>query len=154
MSEDSLMERDATTEEIQAGQQRQQILVGMQGWIHQGLEPGPGLDSGSHCSLALVEGEAGVGKSWLIEEALKARDTTESESILCCRVQCHDRQGIPFLPVLRLIKDLILQSGEDSALWKRYAHVLARVFPELRRELGEESRQSSITGSKRQDPVS
>ena len=110
------------------------------------MEPDTGSFASSHCTLSLIEGEIGLGKSWLIEEALKGTSTELEEPLLCCRVQCHERQGIPFLPILRLIKDLILQSGEESALWKRYAHVLSRVFPELALVLGEEKQQDPLPG--------
>lgn len=117
---------------------RQQILKDLKNWIHEGHDPREDSDSKSPCTLTLVKGAAGLGKSRLIHDALSADAVDTDLPLLCCRVQCHERQGIPFLPVLRLIKDLILQSGEESALWRRYAHVLARVFPELREELGED----------------
>jgi len=107
---------------------RQQILKDLKNWIHEGHDPREGSDSKSPCTLTLVKGAAGLGKSRLIHDALTTEAVDTDLPLLCCRVQCHERQGIPFLPVLRLIKDLILQSGEESALWRRYAHVLARVF--------------------------
>jgi len=144
MSEDSVMENPNSTED--QGRQRNQIIHTLRQWIHGGVEPDTGSFASSHCTLSLIEGEIGLGKSWLIEEALKGTSTELEEPLLCCRVQCHERQGIPFLPILRLIKDLILQSGEESALWKRYAHVLSRVFPELALVLGEEKQLDPLPG--------
>lgn len=144
MSEESLVE-SVGHEEILL-QPRQQILEDLRAWIHDGREPGAGSDSRSHCTLTLIEAGAGLGKSHLIHEALQPKSDSSGLPLLCCRVQCHERQGIPFLPVLRLIKDLILQNGEESALWKRYAHVLSRVFPELREELGEDVEKLPLPG--------
>ncbi|NRA74550.1 MAG: tetratricopeptide repeat protein [Planctomycetes bacterium] len=129
---------------------RQQALMRLRGWIHDRIDPEPESSrrSGTPCSLLLVSGDSGVGKTRLIEEALVSEEALAFEQtvpfdegsqqqpkILCRRVHCHERQGIPFLPVLRLVKDLIYEHGENKGLWQRYAHVLSRVFPELQAEL-------------------
>ncbi|OUU22789.1 MAG: hypothetical protein CBC13_07130 [Planctomycetia bacterium TMED53] len=145
MSDESLVQSSSVS--AAPIQDREQLLEDLRGWIHDGRELGSSPDPISRCTLALVEGSSGVGKSWLIQESISAANTGSAEApVLCCRVQCHERQGIPFLPILRLIKDLILHSGEESALWKRYAHVLARVFPELRQELGEGELKAPLPG--------
>ena len=144
MSEESLTE--STEQEATPLLPRQQILKDLKGWVFEAQELREGSDLKTPCTLTLVKGAAGLGKSRLIQDALQSDGADSELPLLCCRVQCHERQGIPFLPVLRLIKDLILQSGEESALWKRYAHVLARVFPELRQELGEEGLKMPLPG--------
>ena len=112
---------------------RQQALERLQQWIYHGQDPDPGtrVAGSTSCSLTLVSGVSGVGKTRLIEEAL-GTVPDGANATLNCRVHCHERQGIPFLPVLRLVKDLIIEHGETKGLWRRYAHVLVRVFPELK----------------------
>ncbi len=86
-------------------------------------------------SLVLLRGGSGMGKSRLFER------TQEAARELGIRVRetfCFERQGIPFLPILRLVKELIGESRDRQELWHRYAHVLTRVFPELAEDLGGE----------------
>ena len=128
---------------------RQQALSRLRGWIHDRIDPEPQSSSrtGTPCSLLLVSGPGGVGKTRLIEEALSLDESEDDRpQILCRRVHCHERQGIPFLPVLRLIKDLIFDHGEHKGLWQRYAHVLSRVFPELQAEVGGSSNLEPLQG--------
>jgi len=88
---------------------------------------------GSGVALVLVRGASGQGKSRLVEDLL---ERLGDERPLFQEVECHERQGIPFLPVLRLIKNLIVSSLAPRELWRKYAHVLTRVFPELVEQLG------------------
>ena len=126
---------------------RQEALNRLQSWIHEGLDPviEPSKRRATSCSLLLISGESGVGKTRLIEEGLAHQeDQPAGAEILSRRVHCHERQGIPFLPILRLVKDLIIDHGESAGLWQRYAHVLTRVFPEL---------QSEVAGLKNVEPL-
>ncbi len=92
-----------------------------------------GEGSETATSIVLLRGGSGMGKSRLFEK------TQEAARELGVRVRetfCFERQGIPFLPILRLVKELIGEAPERSELWNRYAHVLTRVFPELAEDLG------------------
>lgn len=86
-------------------------------------------------SLVLLGGGSGMGKTRLFDET---RAAAERLGVCVRETFCYERQGIPFLPILRLVKEMIGESGDRLALWRRYAHVLSRVFPELSAELGEE----------------
>jgi predicted ATPase len=97
--------------------------------------------------LSLIGGASGIGKTHLIEQAL-SESSSATGPILSCRVHCHERQGIPFLPVLRLVKDLIIEHGETRGLWRRYAHVLVRVFPELQQEVKGVVDQEPLAGTR------
>ncbi|MDE0959898.1 MAG: tetratricopeptide repeat protein [Planctomycetota bacterium] len=127
---------------------RQQAKTQLRDWIQQGLDPEsvPPRKGATHCSLLLISGASGIGKTRLIAEAL-SEPPEDTGSILSCRVHCHERQGIPFLPVLRLVKDLIIEHGETQGLWRRYAHVLVRVFPELQKEVEGVVDQEPLSGS-------
>ncbi|MEC9477484.1 MAG: tetratricopeptide repeat protein [Planctomycetota bacterium] len=117
---------------------RQQALQRLRDWIHGGLDPQAtaARKSSTPCSMVLVRGPSGIGKTHLIEEALRpVEEGSDHASILSRQVHCHERQGIPFLPVLRLVKDLIGEHGASNGLWQRYAHVMCRVFPELQGEV-------------------
>ncbi|MEM7261962.1 MAG: tetratricopeptide repeat protein [Planctomycetota bacterium] len=83
--------------------------------------------------LALVGGESGMGKSRLSHE-LKAEAIAAGANSK--EMFCFERQGVPFLPILRVVKDLIAESANKQALWESHASVLGRVFPEIARELG------------------
>jgi len=75
-----------------------------------------------------------MGKSILFREAQEA---ARQSGVRVREAFCYERQGIPFLPILRLVKELLEESGERRELWRRYAYVLARVFPELAGDLGD-----------------
>jgi len=75
-----------------------------------------------------------MGKSILFREAQEA---ARHSGVRVREAFCYERQGIPFLPILRLVKELLEESGDRRELWRRYAYVLARVFPELAGELGD-----------------
>ena len=125
---------------------RQRALHALRSWIQLGIDPDPGEENGAAiCSLALVSGVSGVGKTHLIEAALEV-PPEDVGSILSCQVNCHERQGIPFLPILRLVKDLIIEHGETRGLWRRYAHVLVRVFPELQSEVERGQQREPLSG--------
>ena len=128
---------------------RQQALKQLKDWIRDGIDPERETSKrvGTPCSLLLISGNSGVGKTHLIEEALRPDESAEEEvSILCRRVHCHERQGIPFLPILRLVKDLIIDHGASTGLWQRYAHVMSRVFPELQSEVAGLPQLESLQG--------
>jgi len=91
-------------------------------------------DGEATTSLVLLQGSSGMGKSRLSE---RTREAAEEMGVRVRETFCYERQGIPFLPLLRLVKELISESADQRALWSRYAHVLGRVFPELANELGE-----------------
>ncbi|MFQ5654369.1 MAG: tetratricopeptide repeat protein, partial [Planctomycetota bacterium] len=97
---------------------------------------GPGRDGEDHGStpLLLIRGKSGMGKSRLIEEA---RSVARESGIRVKEIFCYERQGVPFLPILRLVKELILESPSEEQLWKKYSYVLSRVYPELASQLGE-----------------
>lgn len=128
---------------------RQQALTRLREWIQIGLDPDPDTPrkGATSCSLALIGGASGIGKTHLIEQAL-SESSSATGPILSCRVHCHERQGIPFLPVLRLVKDLIIEHGETRGLWRRYAHVLVRVFPELQQEVKGVVDQEPLAGTR------
>lgn len=105
--------------------------------ISRSLRPGlpsdrPG-ESPLATSLVLLRGGSGMGKSLIFREA---QHRSRELGIRVRETFCYERQGIPFLPILRLVKELIEESGERQELWRRYAYVLARVFPELTEDLG------------------
>lgn len=84
--------------------------------------------------LALVSGHSGIGKSRLLEEA---KEVARTSGVHVKEVFCYERQGIPFLPVLRVVKELLAEAPEPRHLWEPYAPVLTRVYPELAGQLGE-----------------
>lgn len=89
---------------------------------HPGLRP-----------LALVGGASGMGKSRLSKElrTIAADGGAQVEEVFC-----FERQGVPFLPILRVVKKLISNSPSRVTVWEKYSAVLGRVFPELAAELG------------------
>ncbi|MEM7166425.1 MAG: tetratricopeptide repeat protein [Planctomycetota bacterium] len=84
--------------------------------------------------LALVSGHSGIGKSRLLEEA---KEVARGSGVHVKEVFCYERQGIPFLPVLRVVKELLAETNDPRHLWEPYAPVLTRVYPELAGDLGE-----------------
>ncbi|MEE8143567.1 MAG: tetratricopeptide repeat protein, partial [Planctomycetota bacterium] len=93
--------------------------------------------------LVLIQGRSGMGKSRLIAEV---RSEALSSGIRVKEIFCYERQGIPFLPVLRLVKELLLESGSRDRLWRRYSSVLTRVYPELAAELGDAAEITELPG--------
>ena len=85
-------------------------------------------------SIACVQGGGGTGKSRLLGEV---RSFAMRREIKVKEVYCHERQGIPFLPILRVVKELIAESVERKRLWQKHGVVLSRVFPEIAAELGD-----------------
>lgn len=93
--------------------------------------------------IALVRGASGMGKSRLLSEA---KSIAIASGFLVKEVFCYERQGVPLLPVLRIVKELLHESSEREQLWESYSPVLARLFPELGAELGLPSRPMVLTG--------
>lgn len=128
-------------ESLPADHDRNQILEEIEALTRGALLPEEGRENG--VALVLVKGASGQGKSRLIEDLLH-RLGEERPNFQ--EVECHERQGIPFLPVLRLIKNLIVSSVAPQDLWRKYAHVLTRVFPELVVVMGESSDADPLPG--------
>lgn len=85
-------------------------------------------------TFALVAGRSGMGKSRLLQEV---KSVAQGSGVRVKEVFCYERQGIPLLPVLRVVKELLVESSQSQQLWDQYAPVLSRVYPELAQELGE-----------------
>ncbi len=94
-------------------------------------------------SLVFVQGRSGMGKSRLLREL--ATEAYKS-GVRVKEIYCYERQGVPFLPALRMVKELVSESATRQPLWQKYARVLSRVFPELARELGEARTSSELPG--------
>lgn len=84
-------------------------------------------------SLVVVGGSSGMGKSHLVQQV---KTVAQGTGVRVKEVFCYERQGIPFLPILRVVKELLTESQEAASLWSQYSHVLARVYPELTAQLG------------------
>ncbi|MGE3167123.1 MAG: tetratricopeptide repeat protein [Planctomycetota bacterium] len=84
--------------------------------------------------VVLVGGSSGMGKTRILQEATRQ---ARAWGLQVKEVFCYERQGIPFLPILRLVKDLLVESPQRGQLWDRYSHILSRVYPELVGEVGE-----------------
>ncbi|MCI0652032.1 MAG: tetratricopeptide repeat protein [Planctomycetes bacterium] len=93
--------------------------------------------------IVLVQGRSGMGKSRLLE---KIATTAAGAGVSVKELFCYERQSVPFLPVLRAVKEVIAESTSREPLWRKYARVLARVFPDLASELGEALSVSELSG--------
>lgn len=85
-------------------------------------------------SVVLVGGSSGMGKTRILQESIRQ---ARAWGLQVKEVFCYERQGIPFLPILRLVKELLVESPQRGRLWDRYSHILSRVYPELVGEIGE-----------------
>lgn len=105
------------------------------------VDESPG--DGNFRPIALVRGASGMGKSRLLSEA---KAEAQASGFLVKEVFCYERQGVPLLPVLRVVKELLHESTEREQLWETYSPVLARLFPELGSELGLPSKPMVLAG--------
>jgi serine/threonine protein kinase len=90
--------------------------------------------SGAAVTL-LVEGESGVGKSWLVREFTSR---VAARGALVFRGRCYERESLPYKAVDSLIDDLArylasLPEAEAAALLPEQAGVLRTLFPVLER---------------------
>jgi class 3 adenylate cyclase/tetratricopeptide (TPR) repeat protein len=86
---------------------------------------------GSH-RIGFLVGEAGVGKSRLVEETSNEAAVLGLNSLVA---RCNEGTGIPFEPFVRIMEALREQRGADGfrRLMSRDAPAVAQLLPELRR---------------------
>ncbi|HEY2512017.1 MAG TPA: protein kinase, partial [Polyangiaceae bacterium] len=89
---------------------------------------------GGKAVTLLVEGESGVGKSWLVRE-FTSRVVADSHALVL-RGRCYERESVPYKAVDSVIDDLAkflasLRDAEAAALLPEEAPLLRQLFPVL-----------------------
>ncbi|MEO6775047.1 MAG: protein kinase [Kofleriaceae bacterium] len=83
--------------------------------------------------LVLVTGPSGVGKSALIEEAIRRARLGDGASDVTWRGRCHERERVPYRAFDFVIDDLATELAGNAQLVAQIEHAgaVARVFPSL-----------------------
>jgi hypothetical protein len=87
-------------------------------------------------ATACVHGPSGIGKSDLVLQLV--RGLAARERVLVLRGRCDEREAVPYKALDQLMDELCnhlhsLPAAEADALMPRHIHMLARLFPVMRR---------------------
>jgi DNA-binding NarL/FixJ family response regulator len=102
--------------------------------------------------LVVISGEAGIGKTRLINEALD----TAGDEVRVLRADCLALgSGIPYLPFAELLRDLVRQlpAGRLAHILGPARNDLARVLPEVALVLHDEEREAATSSRVRSDEL-
>jgi predicted ATPase/DNA-binding winged helix-turn-helix (wHTH) protein len=122
---------------------RQSALTEIQGWLGRALR--------ADKQLVFVTGEAGIGKTTLVETFLD--QAAAHHGLLIARGQCLEQYGAgePYLPVLEAFSRLCREPGDGQiiALLRRYAPTWLIQMPSLITAAEREDLQRQISGATR-----
>jgi eukaryotic-like serine/threonine-protein kinase len=95
-----------------------------------------GVVEQGRAALVCVHGPSGIGKSDLVLQF--ARELGARERVVVLRGRCDERESVPYKALDRLVDELCnhiagLPSEQADALMPRHIHLLARLFPVIRR---------------------
>lgn len=121
---------------------RDKALSRMQSWLEKMV--------GGKRQIVFVTGEAGIGKTALVDTFL--RGINADQSIRICRGQCLEQYGTieAFLPVLEAIGRLCREQGEVVDLLRAHAPMWLREMPSLVSAPDRESLRREVFGATRE----
>ena len=95
------------------------------------------MDEAPRAHVVVVRGPSGVGKSALVEEALRRARISGDSPELVWRGRCHERELVPYRAFDFVVDDLAAELVRDPQLVAgiEYAGALSRGFPSLGRAL-------------------